>query len=365
MATYPAVSFVSVIPIVISMLLGVRQYKKTGQLGAVYFIATCLFFAASFIVWGISDLLDDDSIVMNVAPFLGACSAATIVLHADAISRDMIDPVKLIIVTTVSMGAVVGGGFYIRIAFIIALQMFSLVVWVYYARKIHVKAPAAIKPWSRLNLAGIVLFAIGSLWGSSGIAGSSDSIPEALDVVIDVFRWEVILGISFVLIAIAYAKEPNLANVLPFVAIRLSIIDIKAGIALYNHDWARRDDLIHEDLFSSMLSGISMILNESVRKGNIREIVLDKARLLLKRSDEYSIAFVLITSHPTKALRNALEVFASRFNARYGILLKEQNKDIEIGKYRNTTDIVHECFPFAVEYTSDEGAQRAPEPASP
>jgi hypothetical protein len=55
-------------------------------------------------------------------------------------------------------------------------------------------------------------------------------------------------------------------------------------------------------------------------------------------------------------LRNALDVFASRFIARFASVLTEQGKDIEIGKYRSASDLVSDCFPFAVKYTPDETA---------
>ncbi|MEX2726504.1 MAG: hypothetical protein Q6353_004585, partial [Candidatus Sigynarchaeum springense] len=342
----------SVIPFIMSIYIGIKQYQRTKQLGVVYFIVSCIFFCVSIVVWGISAAVNDPSIVISLAPPIGACSAVTIVLHADAISKDTADPVKLIVVAILATGAAVSAFlmFSVFIAFIVSLQVFSLAVWIYYAQKIHAKAPSSIKKWSRLNFAGVLVFAGGSLWGSTGLV---PNIPASLLPLIDAFRWEAILGIGYIMIALAYFKAPNLANVLPFVAIRLSIIDIKAGIALFNHDWARRDDLIHEDLFSSMLSGISMILKESVRKGDIREIVLDKARLLLKRSEEHSIAFVLITSHPTKTLRNALEVFAARFIIRFADDLAKHGTDIEIGKFLPARELVRDCFPFAVEYTEN------------
>ncbi len=361
-----AIIFLSIIPFVISIYMGYKHYVRTRQIGAVYFIASCVFFSTTIVVWGISAWLGDHSIVISFAPFFGSCSAVTIVLHADAISRDTADPIKLIIVAVLATGAAVSAFlmFYVFIAFIVSLQIFSLVVWVYYAWKIHVNAPKSIKRFSRLYLAGVLVFIAGSLYGAIGFI-PKDITPSMMSTIIEVFRWEPILGIGFAIISIAYIKAPNLVNILPFVAVRLSIVDIKAGIALYNHDWARREDLIHEDLFSSMLSGISMILNESVRKGNMREILLDKARLLLKRSDDYTIAFVLITTHPTKALRNALEVFATRFIIRFADVLEAQGKDIEISKFRSTVDLVHDCFPFAVEYTEGEGSGKdsgSPEP---
>lgn len=353
----PIIIFASVIPFALAIYMGIKQYQRMNQIGVVYFIASCIFFCASIVAWGISELLDDTSIVITFAPVFGSCSAVTIVLHADAISRDVVDPIKLVIVSILATGAAVAAFlmFYVFIAFIVSLQVFSLVVWIYYAQKLHAKAPASIKKWSNLNLTGVIVFACGSLWGSAGLIPDT---PDALKPVIDAIRWEIFLGVAFFIIALAYHKAPNLANVLPFTALRLSIVDIKAGIALFSHNWAHREDLIHDDLFSSMLSGISMILNESVRKGNMREIVLDNARLLLKRLDEYPVAFVLITTYPTKALRNALEVFAAKFIARYGNQLDDLS---EISKFRSASDLVHDCFPFAVEYKTGESEEKTPE----
>jgi hypothetical protein len=347
-ASLPIISFISVVPIILAAFAGLRANRRTNILAILYFVATCLLFSASIIMNGISEVLGDVSIVKTYAPITGSLSAVTIVLHADAVSRDTVDPIKLVIVSVLATGATL----FQNLGFLVLLQMVSLVVWIYYAAKIHVNAPTKITRFSRLNLIGVLLFAAGSLWGSFGMVIPYLVAPPQLMLdMINLIRWEVILGISFVLIAFAYAKAPNLANILPFIALRLCVVDTRAGIALFNHDWIKRADLMHEDLFSSMLSGISMILNECVKKGDIREIHLDKARMLLNKSEEYPVAFVLVTSRTTKALRNALDTFASRFIARFANVL---GKELETSKFLPANEIVEECFSFAVEYTAGD-----------
>ena len=74
-----------------------------------------------------------------------------------------------------------------------------------------------------------------------------------------------------------------------------------------------QDNLIDHDLFSGMFQGISLILNEAVGKGNVREIVLDEGILLIKRSKKHPVACVLIVSKSSKSLRQALNAFSEKF----------------------------------------------------
>ncbi len=81
-----------------------------------------------------------------------------------------------------------------------------------------------------------------------------------------------------------FAKKPKLGYVLPFKALRLTIINTESGIAIFTHDWTKDESLVDNVLFSGMMQGISGILNESLKKGNIKEIILDKANLLIEHS---------------------------------------------------------------------------------
>jgi hypothetical protein len=60
-----------------------------------------------------------------------------------------------------------------------------------------------------------------------------------------------------------------------------------------------------------MFQGISMIVKvkESVKKENLKELILDDAVLMIERAEEYEIAGVIIADKSSKYLRNALTVF--------------------------------------------------------
>ena len=153
-------------------------------------------------------------------------------------------------------------------------------------------------------------------------------------------------AIGFLLISIAIYKEPKLLFILPFKASRIAVIN-KAGLPFFSYNWNPNDELIDDTLFSSMLTGISGILQESLRKGDIREIHLAQAVLLIKTSDPQSITFVLVSSRSSQIIRNALDVFAERFLEEYSDDLTAPfiNQDT----FQPASKLVEQSFPFIPE----------------
>nr|MDO8111150.1 hypothetical protein [Candidatus Sigynarchaeota archaeon] len=344
-------TFLSTTPMIISACFGFYKYAKgkERERSFLFFAITCLFFFLSFLTWAIAQLFDDMSIAATYAPIFGVFSSIALVFHTDAISRDTVDPRKLVILAVLATGALLKGEvYYQNYIFLMLLQIYSIIMWTYYAWKIHVNAPAHIKRRSQFYLIGVIIFAAGSLWGSMANAVTMMNPGLVLlEILKDYIRWELILGSAFMLITVEFARMPILVNILPSNALRLSVIDISNGISLYTYNWVRRDVPLSEDLFSSMFSGISIILNESVQQGNIREIQLDKAKLIMKQSGApFNVVFVLIASKSTKALRNALDSFATKFLSRFS---NEIGKDNEKSKYSTSIEFIRECFPFAID----------------
>jgi len=97
-----------------------------------------------------------------------------------------------------------------------------------------------------------------------------------------------------------------------------------------------------------MLTGISGILQESLNRGNIREIHLEEAILILKTTDQFPIVLVLVTSNSSRILLEALEMFTKRFISEYS-----QHLDSSIVNrvvFQQASQLVNECFPFIPEY---------------
>jgi hypothetical protein len=221
---------------------------------------------------------------------------------------------------------------------IIFLCLFQLTCgsYLYYSLLIYRNAPKKLKSLSYLNVIAGFLFVV------------VVPITILLVNIVKISTLNLIpTGIAFLLVAIAFASQPKLAFILPFKALRLSVIETNSGISLFTHVWSKMDDLIDDQLFSGMLQGISQILNEALKKGEIRDINLEKATLMIKRSDEYSIACVLVATKSSRTLRHALNSFAERFFTKYApYFSKPHNMD----NFNSASELVEERFSFIPEY---------------
>ena len=177
--------------------------------------------------------------------------------------------------------------------------------------KVHRKAPQKLKFYSRLNFAGALI---------TGII--APLFAALLDDILPAWNLPLV-GTGALLISIAFVYQPQLAYILPFRALRLAVIETESGIPFYTYTWSKTEGIIDETLFSGMMYAVSQILEESIQKGNIREINLEEAILILQRSKDYPAVCVLITNKSSKALRHALNSFAEKFFNEYSQYIKE------------------------------------------
>ena len=267
-----------------------------------------------------------------------------LVLALDYISRDSIDPKKLVLFTglgMINLTLLMYWQFHSTIAtsygyFNTAFTFIIAVIWFGYTFKIYIKSPINLKKYALLNFIGGILIGIitplqvvlSSLWGGSN-----------LNILL--------VSLGLLLAAIAFSKEPKLSGILPFRVFNITIIDAVSGNSVFSHDWDRKEGLMDDTLFSSLLQAISTILNEAIRKGNVKEIYLDEAVVILKRSQKYPVAYVLITSKSSKSLRHALDSFADKFDTRFSKYFSDMsNLEVFLPAY----EFIHECFPFVPEY---------------
>ena len=120
-------------------------------------------------------------------------------------------------------------------------------------------------------------------------------------------------GIGGVMMFFAYSHEPKLLFILPFTAIRLTVIDTSVGYPIFTHTWNHKGRLADETLFSGMLHGVSMIIQESLQSGEVQEIRVTDAIILTHPIPGYHFACVLVVTRPTQSLRDGLRLFAERF----------------------------------------------------
>ncbi|MFW9914813.1 MAG: hypothetical protein ACFFGZ_04295 [Candidatus Thorarchaeota archaeon] len=290
--------------------------------------------------------------LFRVHIYLFIAVAYFVILLSDSIDKETADPIKislvtglsaLILFTSLDSSSVIqdefrngdstlamAGDFRIATS---ALALLTGLTIVYFMAKIHWHAPRNLKKYSSLNLLGAILLGIlSSLAVGSGLTMEIPGIASAF------------ISSGALLMAIAFVSEPKIGYVLPFKAERLTVIDIDSGIPLFTYTWSKKEEMLDDVLFSGMIGGLSHFTTEALRKGDIREIHLDQAILILERHKEHPVFFVLVTSKPSPSLKSALTSFAERFSKEFSFVV------FDTDVYEGASDIILNCFPFVPEY---------------
>ncbi len=285
------------------------------------------------------------------APLYGFVGGYALLLGIDSISREAIDPIKMAIWTglialvvffffqpdsfaehTFANGdkSLTTAGIYQYV--VNFYEFYPALLYIFYSLRINRRAPPKLKTDSRLFLAGAI---ITTLWPATLALTRVSIIIPGIHMIG--------LAMGSLLISISFARQPKLAFILPFRALRLLVIDTKSGTPLFHHDWAREGKLADELLFSGMLQGVGNLLQESVKQGEVQEIHLTHAVLILHRSEKYPVACVLLATHTSPSLRRALNGFAEAFYAQFApSITASKSKD----HFQSAENLVTEWFGF-------------------
>lgn len=229
----------------------------------------------------------------------------------------------------VLLGAELGLSYFV-------LTVFEGIWWVYYVLRIFKNAPKALKRGTILLVISSILMGIITIL----------VLVSGLDFVVPGIGF-IVHGIGTLLFTIAFTMQPRLGYVLPFRAIRLTILETRGGIPLFTHTWSQQDQLMNDTIFSGMLHGISTLLNEALHRGNLREISVDNAILIVKRSEEYPIACILVASRASPSLRAAIDAFLNKFTTHFHQYF---GNAAEIGRFAQAESLITECFNFVPNY---------------
>jgi hypothetical protein len=145
---------------------------------------------------------------------------------------------------------------------------------------------------------------------------------------------------------IVILKNPRIIYILPFKAYRILIVDTNASVALYKYDWAKVGKL-EETMFSMMLQAIGNVLDAILKKGEVQEIQMDRAVLLIHHDKTYSIASILISSKSSKSLKLGLKRFNESFIFEFQTHLAGERK---VGMFEETRVLVETVFDFVPSY---------------
>ncbi len=222
---------------------------------------------------------------------------------------------------------------YIVIVIGVVISNSLLVLYI----RIYQNVPRQLKRLAFTNIIGAFLIAV--LYVILRII--EIVLPNSIPPVARIFE-----AIGAVIQASIFSRYEQLFYVLPFKAQRLTVVGTKKGTALFNYDFSK-SDIIDEDLFSSILQGMSMIMNESLKRGNFQEIKMEKGVILISHDATHPVACVIIASKSSQVLHEGLANFAKKFVKKFETQLDTLDK---LNIVQDARALVNECFPFIPQF---------------
>lgn len=341
----------------IASTLTFLHYRKTGYRYAFYMMLAWLFAALWCIGEGTAHLFLSP-FIYRFGMYAMIIVGFSLILLVDHLSKESVDPIKVTILGAISAyiifssldpnnitlfqfanketGIILTGHFLYAQS---SLNIFIGVLIIYYFGKIFINSPKNLKVYSGLFFFSAMLMGI---------------VPMIL-IAIEFYLYipainALLVGISTLLITIILILQPKLAYILPFKAVKLTVIETTGGLPLFNYTWRTGEVLVDDDLFSGMIHGISQLFEETLHRGIIKEINLAQAVLILQREEETSVASILISTKSSKSLKNALVSFHKKFIEQFSQQLKIFGTGGDTSYFKNASELVLQCFPFIPEY---------------
>ena len=226
----------------------------------------------------------------------------------------------------------------LRIVQIIYLFYFMIfyVLWSFHTWR---KAPADLKRLTSYLLFGSTIFSI--VTGVLYAIGSLIKVFNAIGFFVN--------GIGALITILVILKDPRIIYILPFKAYRILVVDTIASVALFKYDWAKAGE-VEENIFTMMIQAIGSVLDDILKKGDVQEIQMDRAVILINHNNENSIASVLIASKSSKSLRYGLKRFNEEFVTQFQKTLEDSRK---VSDFVEGSKIVEQVFGFVPSYKSE------------
>jgi hypothetical protein len=145
------------------------------------------------------------------------------------------------------------------------------------------------------------------------------------------------------IVTAVFFRNPKLAFILPFKAMRLNVMNSDSGTLLFSHNWKPGKEIKDDDIVSMMFQGIITILKESLGKGDLQEINLENAVVIAQRSIQFPILYLLIATNTSRSLKHGLNSFIKRFEVKFFNLIENS---IDMSVFSSASEIILQSFSF-------------------
>ncbi len=325
-----------------------RQYVLKHYQSSLYLAITWFGFFLEALFGSLSKLFNDVlvgqmllrlSYIALVPAFLGVLGLV------DSLYREKIElrrfsvvllvlGLNCVLLVTQPLSSTVPISYYILVTVGLVMSMASYVIYI----RIYKHAPLGLKRSAKINLIGA--FGVSFLYVIVNVLEST--MPGAFPPISRIFEAGGALTQAMI-----FARHEQLFYILPFKTQRLLVLDSDSGIAVFSHDWSKKNPIISNEMLSGMLKGMSMIINEAVGKGKVLEFKLARGVLLICHDTSLPFTGILISSRPVKVLNQGLSLFVRRFAEQFKQNLSTGDARKPVG---DPTSLVYDCFPFVPQY---------------
>lgn len=213
-----------------------------------------------------------------------------------------------------------------------SLLLWSFGVFFYYSILLIRKSPPVTKKYAYIFLFSLVLISIGPI---IILNLKSDNILPHFDTISN--------SLGFLIFAYVFSTHPEVFYILPFKVIRLTVLDMESGISLYDHTWKFNEEMVDKEVYSALFNGIRVFVKDSMKHGDIDEIMTNDAVILFQIDEETNLAFILISTKSSRLLKNVLKRFAGKFKQKFGPSLEKRS---EIALFNDAKEIIDDVFKF-------------------
>jgi len=280
------------------------------------------------------------------------------IVFVDTFSKEHIVPKKILITAFLSgilfINAIDLNSFYtglspngdwtllsypkMTISFIL-LDVWTLLITFYYLINLVIKSPPKLKKYVFL------------IFGIAFVIGVTVITIIILDIFIIPGFDGILLSLTVALITIIFTIQPKLFYVLPFKALRMTVLDTDSGSFLYDFQWEKKSDMINDVLYSGMMQGVRTIVKESMNKGDLNEIRTEGAIIILEYNKKAHLACVLASTKSSKTLQKALERFKIEFHEKFS---EHFSQRYDLNLFKDSDSLIKDIFGFLPQTNIDD-----------
>ncbi|NVM03714.1 MAG: hypothetical protein HWN67_15390 [Candidatus Helarchaeota archaeon] len=298
-------ALISTIIIGFAFSILIYQFFRT-RFKHVLFLAFTCFFLMMFIMFSMIAHLTLSSSWIGMANCFHILILAFLILLIDSISRENMDPLKILILGMIStaiflttlepkisdyhiwsngnISLFLDGNFLISVATAIIIECIG---FIYFMAKIYWNSPKKLKYYALISFIGAIILApVSGVLYFLGI------------------MWNYFPGIQFISMAIgamlysfAFKQQPKLAFILPFSRIQHIYFIMPNGVCIYNQAFRAKKD-VSAELVGGGITGLSALIQEFTQtKSNIKIIGQENMLILLEQGKFVNAALITEKNH--------------------------------------------------------------------